>query len=445
MRKYILCCLIFFNFSLLYAKEIIVLTLQQCEKSALENSPTVKSLNYQLEAATKNLKAQKTFFYPSLTLDASCGYTAVIPTLSVMEFKQKLGNEWNYSAGPTVSYSLFDNGIRKSNYESIKNLCESKQEDLKWEKKNLVFNVRLQYFKIQSDLEKIYFLGQRLKLVLKQYKDISVGYKFGSKGELDLLMAERQVLSTRNQIISARSNVAKSLRTLFELTIDNFNIDPSFPTDYRLAGEKYITHATAVLKFDDIDISLNKFLQYESYNFDEKNPQVISLEKMQKHYENISESYNSQKWPLITFKAGGYYQYPNGPVMEGILQRNVILNFSMPLFETGGKKALSKAQEFAAQSVLAQKAQLLALLKTNFYNAKDRLSSIKRSEDLYIQMIKNNQKLAELTYISYKFGHTAFLEVQTSNFDLLQSQIYFVDLKIEKLALLVVLANLGVI
>ncbi|MDR2396221.1 MAG: TolC family protein [Endomicrobium sp.] len=443
MKKIIFNFILFLNFIPLYANNITVLSLKQCEDSALKKSPIIKALQYNVQSAQQNLKSKNQSLYPTLTLNAMGNYTAVLPYLSIMGFNETFGDYWGYSVGPTLDYILFDNRARNNSYKSIQNLCESKLQDLEYEKKNIIMSVRLQYFQIQAALEKIYILDKRLKLAQKQYKDISINYKSGAKSELDLIMANKQVLTAKNQIELARKNLSKYLRELFELTQDDFNVDPSYPIDYRLNEKQYTNNSSCILKIDDVNDSLNQFLVYEKYIFDESSPQLVSLEKIAQYYFNVSKSYKSQKYPFIKLQSGGYYQYPNGPVKEQILQGTANLLLSMPIFESSNKTALTKANQLTSKATEEQKKGLITTLKKDFYNAKDRLYIIDIQQNINTEIVEESQKISDLIYISYKLGQVTFLEVQTANLGLSQSRIELIDLKIEKLVNLAIIAGLG--
>jgi outer membrane protein TolC len=348
--------------------------------------------------------------------------------------KERFGDYWNYCIGPTLSYPLFDNGARNVNYRSAQKLYESKLQNLEWEKKNVIVSVRLKYFQIQAVLEKIYTLGESLNLAesqYKEYKDITINYKFGTKSKLDLLMANKQVSLAQNQIELARAKLSKCLRELFILTQDNFSIDLSYPN---------IETASCILKADNVTESIKEFSVYENYIFDNSNPQVLSLDMIMQYYINVANSYRSQKWPSIKLQGGGYYQYPNGPVKEEILQGTADLILSMPILEFGNKEALSKANKLTSKALEEQKIGLKIALNKDFNNAKDQIYVIHIQESINNKIVQDNQKIVELTYTSYQLGQTTFLEVQTANFELSQSKI---DLKIEKLANLAIIAGVG--
>jgi outer membrane protein len=431
------------SFLPLHADNITTLSLKQCENSAINNYYKVKEAQYNAQAAQQNLKSNNKSLYPILTLNATAGYTAVLPSLSILGTNETLGDYWNYCIGPTISYVLFDNGSRNANYRSAQKLYESKLQDLEWEKKNVIVSVRLKYFQIQAILEKIYILSERLNLAESQYKDITINYRSGTKSKLDLLMANKQVLLAQNQIELARSKLSKCLKELFILTQDNFNIDLSYPIDYRLTKQQYIKTASCILKADNVAKSIKEFSVYENYIFDNLNPQLLSLDRIMQYYINVANSYKSQKWPFIKLQGGGYYQYPNGPVKEEILQGTADLILSMPIFEFGNKEALSKANKLISKSVEEQKRGLITALNKDFNNAKDQIYVIDIQESISNKIVQDNQKIVELTYTSYQLGQSTFLEVQTANFELSQSKIDLIDLKIEKLANLAVIAGLG--
>ncbi|MGB2579603.1 outer membrane protein [Elusimicrobium simillimum] len=423
------------------------LSLKACEEAALKNAPQLRALASAADAAQLAYDSIKSTMYPTINLEAGGSYTTEVPELEFdlpgFSKKMEFGDNWGYSAGPVLHYTIFDYGARSDQHKSAKLMYESKQQDYEWGKKQVLLSARTAYFKVQQDLERMYLLTSQLEVAGKQLRDVKSAFNAGAKSELDVTMANKQVLSVLSQISAMRAATAADLRSLFEVTLDNFGIDPAYPIDYRIKPTDAIKEGSAALRTDNVDDSLQYFAVYNYFSFDESSPTLLSADRLAEYYEKIASSYTSALWPKITFKAGAYWEYPNGPVIEDVFLGRGSLSLVMPLFEGGRTRSQAKEQRAFAATAQAQKEVTYHNIKTMFDSAKDRLYSIGIERDLAGKIIKDAAKTSDLTYSSYKAGAVTFLEVDNANFRLTESQINLVDLKIENLTRLAVIASLG--
>jgi outer membrane protein TolC len=431
LQKITLAFIFIFTFLIpIYALQSFELTLEQCKNAALKNSPKIKSAKYQAEAAKKALDSCNELFYPKITFDAFGSYTATLASLSILGNTIEMGDNWIYLIGPSFIYTIFENGERISIRKSAKNLYEAKLKILEYETSNLLFEIQTRYFIIQSEIEKLKLFKEHLKVTIKQLRDITVNYKAGLRSELDMIMAKKQNLNSANDIEMSKTALIGALRSMFELTVDTFDIDSIQCDDISL-------------KTDNLEKLTSVFEIYENALFDENIACISYFDKIIEYYNSISKNYSSKKYPKVSFKARSYRQYPNGPLKENITQGLAELNVSFPLFESGSSKDLANSNEFLSLSSLEEKTALMASLKKEFYCSKDKISSIKTQIKLAKEIINNNRKAAKIIYVSYNLGKAAFLDVQITNFELSKSEVNLLNLKIEKLIQLSLIQRLS--
>jgi len=427
----------------IYGAEIIKLDVETVEKQALEYSPKIKQIQSAIQAQNYGAESFEAYLYPLISLDAKGGWVSQIPELSMGMTKLKFGDNWSYSAGPTVQYTLFDNNRRKDRIKSETAILNSKKHELESAKKQVLLETRRSYFKIQRDLEKIYFLFEYMKLTQKQLKDINSAFTSGAKSKRDVIMAEKQFIKSKISISAARAVLSQDLSELFKLTGTNFSINPDYPSDYRTAPEELDGTASSLIEFDSPDKTLERFISASDLNFDSEQSKLLSYDELIKSYEYLSGYYKSELYPKINLAAGTYFEYPNGPITESVFQTRANAALSMPLFEKSKSKKLSQAQKSAAQSVAAQKEEMTETLKSLFDFSKSRLYSLKIETGLNEKMVDDSKTAVKLTYDAYNAGSVTFLEVQNANIDLLSAQTELSNLKIEKLNCLAVMDNLG--
>lgn len=422
------------------AQSAVNLSLKDCEQAALSANPQLQAKAEEAASAQSSYKNARSALYPTLNLEGKGGWVSEVPELEMFGSKLSFGDNWSYSAGPVLYYTLFDFGGRSNTAKSVKSVWQAKQADYEWTRKQILMNTRIAYFKVQADLEKIYLLSKQLELSRRQLKDITNAYKAGAKSDLDVKMADKQVLSFEKEISATRAQLSSDLRDLFELTKQDFGINPAYATDYRI---KNTGNATAVLKADDLDASLEYFKGYNSFSFDEDSPKLLAADKMSEYYTTLSKSYTSSLYPKISLTAGAYWEYPNGPIKEHVFLGKAGASISMPLFEGSRTRSKAKEQRHMAASAQKQRESVYDNMNKIFNTAKDRVYSLGIEIKIAEQIIKDSQKVSELSYSAYNAGAVTYLEVDNANVNLSAGEIALAGLKIENLMQLAVIASLG--
>jgi len=441
VKKIIFLCFIFLCAGRVFAA--VNLTLAQCENAALSNSPDIKTLEAQASAARAVYQNVSSSLYPTLNFEADGSYVTQVPSLNLGGQSLRFGDHWGYSLGPVLYYTLFDFGARAGAGKSAKNAYEAAQAQLDWAKKNALLSARLAYFKVTADLENMFLLSGQLEVARRQLADVKNAFASGAKTSLDVYMADKQVLSLLSQINAARAATAAGLRDLFEITVDDFGVNPSYPLDARIKNTDGLEPASVLLGTDGPDAVLANFKIYNYFNFDENGPRLLAQDKMAEYYNRLAKSYNSSLYPRVSFKAGAYLQYPNGPIRENVFLGQGALSLVVPLFEGSKTRSQAEQQRQNALAAEAQKRQIYNNLKKMFDGAKDRLASVQTEQKLAAQIIEDNRRALDLTYSAYKAGDVTFLEVDTADNNLTAGKIALVNLKIEELTKLAVIASLG--
>ena len=427
----------------LYGVDISSLSLADCERDALKFSAQLQGLEAQVRSAQAQEKSVSSSLYPSLTLDAKGSWVSEVPSLTMGGQEIKFGDNWGYSVGPTANYILFDNGGRTALKKSATKTTSAQQESYKFARKQILLQVRQSYFTVQQILQRLVLLNGQLEVSRKQLSDIESSYKAGAKSKLDVSVARKQLLKTQTAMSAARSALAGQLRALFKLTGTDYGINPSYPTDKRLANVKQEGKTSAVLETDSLENTLKAFRMYSQSEFDENYPKLAALDEMAQYYEYLADSYKSSLYPHVALHGGVYFEYPNGAIREHVFLGRAGAAVSIPLFEGGKDRQQAKAQKELAQAKNYERQDAKETLIALFLSAKDRLYALQVEEDLLKDMIKQTSETAHLTYQAYKAGAVTFFEVDRANLDLLDSQLALSDVQVEQLNQLAILNSLS--
>ena len=366
-----------------------------------------------------------------------------VPTLKFAGKELKFGDTWGYTVGPTASWVLFDNGARSSLKKSASKAATAQEQSYKFARKQILLQVRQSYFAVQQLLQQLVLLNGQLEVVQKQLADVESAYKAGSKSNLDVSIARKQVLKTQTAMSGARSALAGQLRTLFKLTGTDYNIDPSYPTDKRLANAKEENKTSAVLDTDPLENTLQLFRPYGQSEFDENSPKLAALDEMAQYYDYLADSYKSSLYPRVALQGGAYFEYPNGAIREHVFLGRAGAAVSVPLFEGGENRQQAKVQQELSRAKTYEKQDTQETLTALFLAAKDRLYGLQVQENLLKDTIKQTRETARLTYQAYKAGAVTFFEVDRANLDLLESQLSLADVQVEQLNQLAILNSLS--
>ena len=443
MKKYLFFIALLLPSCFLTAAEVKEISLKTCEASALEFSPEVKQKQSLKEAALLNYESSGASLYPSLALEAKGAWVSQVPELELGPLKMEYGDNWSYSAGPTLNYVLFDAGGRSRVKKGAYFAYMAKEKDFEFAKKTVLLDVRRAYFTVQQDLERMYFMDEQLKVAQKQLSDVNAAFKAGAKSNIDVYMAQKQKLRAEINIASARGALGAHLRELFSLTGDNYGIDASYPLDWRIKPGKGENAPSAIIKADPLKDTLASLSFASNNDFDKSLPPLAAAEDMAAYYENLAKSLRSSLYPTVALSAGAYAEYPNGPIHESVINGRAGASLRLPLFEGGKSRKEAAANQKQAQAALYEKQDMEERLSTLFYSSKSLLHSLSVQEVLTDDMVKASAKTASLTYQAYKAGSVTFLEVDNANLALLESRIALADIYVERLNRLAVMDNLG--
>lgn len=443
MKKLFGLLILFTTTTVLYGLEVSSLSLADCERDALKSSAQLQGLEAQVRSSQAQEKSVSSSLYPSLSLDAKGVWVSEVPTLKFGGQELKFGDTWGYSVGPTASWVLFDNGARSSLKKSASKAASAQEQSYEFARKQILLQVRQSYFAVQQLLQQLVLLNGQLEVVQKQLADVESAYKAGSKSNLDVSIARKQVLKTQTAMSGARSALAGQLRTLFKLTGTDYGIDPSYPTDKRLANAKEENKTSAVLDTDPLENTLQLFRPYGQSEFDENSPKLAALDEMAQYYDYLADSYKSSLYPRVALQGGAYFEYPNGAIREHVFLGRAGAAVSIPLFEGGKDRQQAKAQKEMSRAKTYEKQDTQETLTALFLSAKDRLYGLQVQENLLKDTIKQTSETARLTYQAYKAGAVTFFEVDRANLDLLESQLSLADVQVEQLNQLAILNSLS--
>ncbi|MDR1695719.1 MAG: TolC family protein [Endomicrobium sp.] len=386
------------------------ITLAGCEKRALETSHSVKSAENEFKAAKAVADASKTNLLPALLLEGRAYYVTAVPELDVTlpgigRIEKRLGDNLNYSAGLALRWNLFDGNAQRNSHEAAKKAAESKKAVYDYEKKKALTDARIAYFNLITAAANLKLIDEQLVLAVSQNGDIKKGALLGSKSKLDEVMSGNEVLIRQKQ-----KNAAEIL--LMEAA-DKLN---------SLTGNIIENYEAGLNAFDSPETLLQAFSKNMDSDFDDKNPQLVSLDMLEQYYGLAADSYKNMNFPRVNIFASSTYDYPDGPNLEPVWQNRAGADFSMPVYQFGKNSKAAKQHEFTALSVESRKQKLYDDLKRLFNRSKQKARILYSQIDLSKNLVSQSQTAADMTYKSYISGNSKYLDVQYMNLKVLEAK-----------------------
>ena len=399
-------------------------TLKAAEESALATSSQYKSAKFSAEAARAAADASATLLTPRLSLEGNLKYTEVVPSIAMpaaLGGARPLGDNWNYSIGPTASWTL-DGGNLRAGRETARRTAAARSAEAENTRRQTLLKARVAYFGLELALEKVYLIGENLQLSQAQFKDIELAARAGTRSRLDAIRARQETLARRRDLLRARSDLSAALRDLSYLTGLAVPETGSLPLDARLAGRDYGSAAGLLVRAEPYEDILHRLMPAAEGVMSGALPGVTALSESAGAYRAAADGYKAERLPRLTLSARSSIDYPNGPNLYSFLQNSAGLALSLPLFESGRLVYREKESRLNSEAAAARRDEALKAAGQDYAKAQDSYRALMEEQSINIDALDDAAEAAKLTYAAYKAGGGTWLEVESANLKELQAR-----------------------
>lgn len=422
-------------------------TLKAAEESAVAVSNQYRGAKFSAEAAAAAASAAGSLLNPRLGLEGSLRYNSVISEMKLpaaMGGSRKFGDNWNYSLGPTASWTLFDGGAVRYGYKSAGRAAAARSAEAENARRQAVLKARTAYFRLQLGLERVYLIGENLQLSLSRLKDISLGAKAGTRSRLDGIRANQETLARKRDFLRARADLSAALRDLSFITGIELPGDVSLPLDSRMEGKEYggAEPASLFVKAEPYETVLERMLPAARGEVERELPAVKAFGESAGAYKAAARAFKAGKLPRLIAGARSSLDYPNGPGLYSFLQNSASLSLSLPLFESGLTAGRRRENELNAAAALEKKDEAALAAKRDFDKALDSYKALMNEQFLNIEAVDEASEAVKLAYESYTAGGSTWLDVEGANLKELQAKTMAASANAEILLRLAVLDSL---
>ncbi|OGS09115.1 MAG: hypothetical protein A2270_08580 [Elusimicrobia bacterium RIFOXYA12_FULL_51_18] len=399
-------------------------TLKAAEDGALSSSGRYKSARLSAEAAHAAAGASASLLYPRLALEGNLKYAESIPTIAlpaVLGGPKALGDNWNYSIGPSAYWTL-DGGILRAGRDAARKTASARSAEAENARRQVLLGARAAYFGLQLALEKVYLIGEDLQLSLSQLKDIELGVKAGSRSRLDGIRSRQEVTARRRDLLRARVELSGTLRDFSFITGLPLPPGKGLPLDARLAARDYAANARMLVRAEPYVEILPRFMSATDRAPGKALPGVTALSDSAGAYRAAAGGYKAERLPRLTFSARSSIDYPNGSNLYSFLQNSAGLSLSLPLFESGRLAEREKESRLNAEAADAKRDEASGEAGRDFAKALEEYNALMEEQLLNIEAVDDAQEASKLAYEAYKAGGGTWLEVESANLKALQAK-----------------------
>ncbi len=227
------------------------MTLDECIKTGMENSKTLKIAKYKVDAAEEKLKEVNTAYLPTLKFMGNYTRLSKVDPFTVMGITIAPSILDNYTTKLSLMQPLFTGGRISGTSDMMESNYEAAKSDYNKEKDQLVYDVKNAFWSYYKSLENRKAIEENIKMVEAHLKDIENMMVLGLATNNDVLRVKVQLSNARLLLIDAKNNVEISMIGLNNVMGIPVNQDtkieakPNSPTTQTWDLDKLIKEAIA--------------------------------------------------------------------------------------------------------------------------------------------------------------------------------------------------------
>lgn len=226
-----------------------VLTLNDCIKIALKNSPVIKKYKYNYGISKSNVGVTKASFFPKLTVGTGYNFNDSSST------RQNLSNS-AYDASASLNMLIFNFGktnakIKMQKFNMITSLYEFEDSVL-----DSIFDVKTNYYGVLAaratvDINKAY-----VQINERNYQRTKAYFEEGIKSKIDLVNAEVNLSDSKVSLVDAEKTYKNALvklnNSMYIAFAPNYEIEPT--ETFNLKEKLYTVDLAELDKKNDLSV-----------------------------------------------------------------------------------------------------------------------------------------------------------------------------------------------
>lgn len=428
--------------------QLSVMSIEDCVEYALSHNPNIEVASQRIKAAQSGIGQARANYAPKLTGRINYNHNDTRATNTSTN---------NDSAGFNVGISemIWDFGRTTAKINMAKYDTESAQYDYDWDVLGIVYDVRMNYYKVLAALARLDIYEQNVRIQTLNYERTNAMFDEGLKSKIDVVNAQVNLTDAKIQLVEAQNSLQTSLINLknsmfFQedkpFIVQNTENFGFLKTDYRKKVESLTTikpSSGEVKKNEDGLIMLTSGIEHRDIiqNFEfkpltiskkeaveqalELRPDLKSSEMLVRVQDESLKAIKKQYMPEVTGDlTWGYTKYDNDRYSSPLqIGASIGLGSVNPYGIHYQVKEGESYLDIAYHNVNIAKTDIFWEVQTNYVN----MRQLERKIPLMNLNVKATLENFELADGRYSVGLNNYVELQDALTNYNNSQLNFVE------------------
>ena len=268
------------------------MTIDDCVDYAVSHNPNLFAANERINAAKAGIGVQRASYAPRLT--ARVGYNH--NTNNGSRVVNSHDNSVGFNVG--ISEMIWDFGKTTARINMAKYDTLAAQYDYDYDMLNVVYDVRINYYKVLSALANLDIYEQNVRIQTLNYERTKAMFDEGLKSKIDVVNAEVNLADAKIQLVEGQNTLETNLIALkdsmfyqepSELIVKNTENFDFLKADYKkkIEGVENGLKPTAFKKNEDGLLMLTSGIEHRDiiHNFEFKPMKIAKQNAVDKAFE----------------------------------------------------------------------------------------------------------------------------------------------------------------
>lgn len=188
--------------------QISLMTIDECVDYAISHNPNLSVAEQNVKAAKAGVGVARSNYAPKLTARVNYNHNTNNGSRIVNSHNNALG----FNVG--ISEMIWDFGRTTARINMAKYDTLSAQYDYDYDLLNIVYDVRINYYKVLSALANLDIYEQNVRIQTLNYERTKAMFDEGLKSKIDVVNAEVNLADAKIQLVEGQNTLESSLITL---------------------------------------------------------------------------------------------------------------------------------------------------------------------------------------------------------------------------------------
>lgn len=392
------------------ASDTLTLTLDECLRIALNENPTIKVADMEIERVDYSKKETIGQLFPEISFGGQYSRTIEKQAMSMNGQTFKVGSDNSYSVGfsasmPLISVQLWKS-LKLSNNQILQNVEKARESRL-----SLVNQVENAYYGLLYAQDALNVLKENRETAKFNAEIYKKKFENGTASEYDVLRADVQVKNIEPSILDMENTISQAILQLKLL----MGMDMTY--NIKVAGNLSDYQNSMYEKVLDTNVNLAN------------NSSLRSLDLQTDYLKKALEVQKGAWFPTLALSANyNWTSLSSGAPFKNLNWNpysTVGFSLSIPLFQGGRRYNKQKQAEIAYREMTWQRENLENALnlqvQTQFNNIQKSVSQIETNKAGVEQAVKANQIMEK----SFRIGAASYLDLRDSENALMSAKLAY--------------------